>query len=171
MKKWLIAVLSVAWLVWEVFSANDSDPHTWPLTHILVAYVPSWVTIPAATLLAAWIVPHFVSAYKRREAAVVNPQPVPLPSSADASNRAFRTFIQGLGLDVATAVVLVLATSVTDMRWTKEYWFTLLALLGKTAILSAVAYAARKLMPPPGAQVPAAVDAAQDVSSLSARRR
>jgi hypothetical protein len=69
-------------------------------------------------------------------------------TTADAKNRAWRTAVQGLLLDVSTAVVMVLATAVTDLRWTRDYWVTLGLLLAKTAIQSAVSYTARKLVPP-----------------------
>ena len=69
-------------------------------------------------------------------------------TTADAKNRAWRTAVQGLLLDVSTAVVMVLATAVTDLRWTRDYWVTLGLLLAKTAVQTAVSYTARKLVPP-----------------------
>jgi hypothetical protein len=72
----------------------------------------------------------------------------PLTPAADARNRALRTVLQGLVLDVSVAVVLVLATSVGDLHWTRAYWLTLGLTLAKTVIQSGVAYAMRKLIPP-----------------------
>lgn len=67
---------------------------------------------------------------------------------ADARNRAFRTLMQALGIDVATAVVLVLVATVGDLRWTRDYWVTLGLLVAKSVIISAVSYFARLLLKP-----------------------
>lgn len=67
---------------------------------------------------------------------------------ADARNRGFRVLMWGLGIDVATAVVLVLATAVSDLVWTPEYWVGLGLSVAKSAIVSAVAYFARLLLKP-----------------------
>ena len=74
--------------------------------------------------------------------------PVPVSASADAKNRAWRTAVQGLALDVLTAIVLVLSVAVTDLRWTRAYWVALGLLVAKTGIQSAVSYGARNLVPP-----------------------
>lgn len=75
---------------------------------------------------------------------------VPPSTAADARNRAFRTFVQGLGLDVAAAVVLSVGPSVAgaDFAWTRAYWATVGLLAAKTAIQSVVSYLARKWFPP-----------------------
>jgi hypothetical protein len=68
---------------------------------------------------------------------------------ADAKNRAWRTFAQGLLVDVGVAVVLVLVVAFsTEIEWTPTYWLALASTLGKTVLLSAVSYASRKLVPP-----------------------
>lgn len=72
----------------------------------------------------------------------------PSTTNADANNRAVRTFVQGLGLDVATALVLVLVTTLTTVEWTREYWYALLVLLAKTAVHAVVSYVSRKVVPP-----------------------
>lgn len=69
---------------------------------------------------------------------------------ADARNRAWRTLVQGLGYDVATAVVLVLVATVGDLQWTRAYWITLGLAVAKSAVLSGVAYFARLLVKPKG---------------------
>lgn len=61
-KRWGIVVTSLAWLVHELWNAFDDDPHTRPLTYVVVESVPVWLYVPAAALLALWIVPHFWSA-------------------------------------------------------------------------------------------------------------
>lgn len=71
------------------------------------------------------------------------------PSVAqDAANRAWRTFVQGLLLDLAGAAVAFLVVALTDVEWTLTYWQALGAALLKTLLTSAVSYAARKLAPP-----------------------
>lgn len=72
----------------------------------------------------------------------------PPSASQDASNRAFRTFVQGLLVDVAAAVVTVLAVAVTSVEWTEKYWLALGALVGKTVVVSVVSYLARTVVPP-----------------------
>jgi hypothetical protein len=67
---------------------------------------------------------------------------------ADAANRAWRTFAQGLLFDVAVAVVAVLVTAFTSIEWTSTYWLALASSLGKTILVAVVSYAARKLTPP-----------------------
>lgn len=69
-------------------------------------------------------------------------------TNADARNRAFRTFVQGLLIDVGTAVTAALAASLTDVQWTKAFWVTLGFMVGKTALQAAVSYVARKVLPP-----------------------
>jgi hypothetical protein len=70
---------------------------------------------------------------------------------SDARNRAFRTFVQGLGVDVGTAVCLALSVGLTDVRWTSAFWAALALSVGKTVVTSAVSYVARKALPPPSA--------------------
>lgn len=156
MKKWLIVALSVLWVLWELISAGDGNKDTWPLTQILIHYLPPEVVIPAAVLLAAWLPIHFAAAYgKRKRAArrlaMSTPTvlPPPLPAAADASNRAWRTLMQGLLLDVLVAVGMVLVTSLTSVEWTRKYWLALAALLLKTTIQAVVSYLSRKIVPPP----------------------
>lgn len=69
--------------------------------------------------------------------------------AADAKSRALRTLAQGLLLDVATAVVAVAATWIPGVQWTRAWWTALGLLVAKTALVAAVAYAARRLVPPP----------------------
>ena len=73
---------------------------------------------------------------------------LPTSTGADARNRAFRTLLQGLLLDVIVAVVAVLATNVGDATWTKEYWLALVGLVGKSVVTAIVSYFARKYLPP-----------------------
>jgi hypothetical protein len=76
-------------------------------------------------------------------------RPLPPSTAADASNRAWRTFFQGLLFDVAVAVVLALTVAfAADIEWTPTYWLALASSLGKTVLVAAVSYASRKLVPP-----------------------
>ncbi len=77
----------------------------------------------------------------------------PLSAEDDARNRALRTFVQGLGLDVAVALSVFLAASFTDIQWTREYWVALGLTAARTVLLAAVSYVARKVVPPAGVTV------------------
>jgi hypothetical protein len=80
----------------------------------------------------------------------LNPLPVPKSVEADARNRAFRTFVQAFAIDLAAAVVLAVGPALADQHfaWTVAYWVSLGLLAAKTAVQTAVSYAARKLIPP-----------------------
>ena len=69
-------------------------------------------------------------------------------AQADARNRAWRTFVHGLLLDVTTAVVVILLTELHEIRWTRAYWVAIGGLVAKTVIQSVVSYVARRLAPP-----------------------
>jgi hypothetical protein len=81
---------------------------------------------------------------------MTKPLPVPAPVNVDARNRALRTFAQGLGIDVASAVLLGVGPALAGehFAWTGPYWATVGLLAAKTAVQTAVSYAARKLVPP-----------------------
>lgn len=59
-----------------------------------------------------------------------------------------RTFLMGLGLDVAIGVTLYLVTVIGQLEWTKTYWVVLGLGVARSAIFAAVAYLARRLLPP-----------------------
>jgi hypothetical protein len=69
--------------------------------------------------------------------------------NADAKNRAWRTLLQGLLIDVAAALVLVLTPALTTVEWTPAFWAGVGALAAKSVIQAVVAFVARKVMPPP----------------------
>lgn len=81
---------------------------------------------------------------------MVNNLPIPADASADARNRAFRTFVQGLLTDVIGAVVLAVGPALAgaEFAWTKEYWTAVGLLTAKTVVLSVVSYISRKAVPP-----------------------
>jgi hypothetical protein len=157
LSKWLILIITVAWLGWELPAASDHNPHTWPLTEVIVTYVPPWLYLPAALVLGIWVPYHFWSNWRAsvrrasKEAVMTNPLPTPLPTKRDAINRAVRTFVAGLWLDVATAVVAALVLGLSDVHWTKAWWVALGILLAKTAGTAVVSYVRRYLSPPPSA--------------------
>lgn len=66
MRKWAIVVLALAWLVWELIAAFDGSTSTWPLTEVVVEYVPAWITLPAIVVLVLWLPTHFAIRYARR---------------------------------------------------------------------------------------------------------
>lgn len=67
---------------------------------------------------------------------------------ADARNRSFRSLVQGLALDVAVAVVLVLTTAFTAIEWTPEYWKLLGLTVAKSVLQSGASYWMRILVKP-----------------------
>ena len=69
---------------------------------------------------------------------------------ADARNRAWRTLVQGLAVDVAAAVVLAVLPSLSGagFAWTREYWLAVAGLAGRSAIVAAVSYVARRIKAP-----------------------
>ncbi len=154
MRKWLIAGLTGFWLTWEIIAAFDGNGGTYPLTQLVVEYVPWWLGIPAAIVLAGWLIPHFIFNYRRKSlqgrSLMVNPLPVPPSVEADAKNRAARTFVQGLITDVIGAVSLAVfpALAGADFAWSKPYWTAVGLLTAKTVVLSVVSYISRKVAPP-----------------------
>lgn len=74
-----------------------------------------------------------------------------MDTQTDARNRAWRTLLQGLGIDVAAALVLVLAPALSSVEWTPAYWQALGLLAAKSVLQAVVAFVARKVVPPPSA--------------------
>lgn len=73
--------------------------------------------------------------------------------NADARNRAFRTFMQGLVVDIiaALSITVLPALAGSEFVFSRVYFTTLAILVGKTVVVTAVSYIARKLLPPPAA--------------------
>lgn len=74
-----------------------------------------------------------------------------MDTQTDARNRAWRTLIQGLGIDIAAALVLVLAPALSSVEWTPTFWKALGLIAAKSVLQAVVAFVARKVVPPPGA--------------------
>jgi hypothetical protein len=154
-KVFSIVILTVAWLFWELWSAFDGDPTTWPLTWVIVKYVPAWITLPAVLVLAVWLPYHFWSNYRHRpvaskEAAMASPLPLPAPTAVDARVRAIRTFFQGLISDAIIAGIgsLVAGVASPGFLLSRDYLIGLGLLVGKSALIAAVSYIARYVKPP-----------------------
>jgi hypothetical protein len=147
----IFLTLTAAALGMEIWAAADSSPDTLTWSELIGAYIPQTVAVGAAAILAAWITPHIAAQYRRSKGAVMVEQiPVPPSKEADARNRAFRTFVQQLGIDVVVAVVLAVGPQLIGQNtaWTKDYLTTVAVLAAKTAIATIVAYLARKVVPP-----------------------
>lgn len=67
----------------------------------------------------------------------------------DARNRAWRTFVQGLLVDVLITLSVVLSTVFSDLEWTSAYWIGVGTLIVKTVLVAATSYVARRAAPPP----------------------
>lgn len=134
--KWSIVWITLVWVAWDVIATNDHDRATWPLTHLIVAYLSPWVYFPGVLALAGWLVYHF---WPGAHAGRVDELPegnkimsdstrlprVPSKTTAriDAGKRALRTFVQGLWVTVVGAVSTGLTVALSDgIRWTPEYW-------------------------------------------------
>lgn len=61
--------------------------------------------------------------------------------TADARNRALRTFLQGLGVDLLLAICLVASEAMTAAQ---PDWRLLLLTLAKTAVTTAASYVMRR---------------------------
>lgn len=66
----------------------------------------------------------------------------------DARERSFRSLLQGLGVDISIAAVLVLATFIGTLEWTPTYWKVLGLTLAKSVIQAAVSYLMRFYVTP-----------------------
>lgn len=67
----------------------------------------------------------------------------------DAAERAWRTWMQGLAVDVAAGVGVALVAGVAGgIEWTHAYWIALALAVGKSSVTAALAYFARKFVPP-----------------------
>lgn len=67
----------------------------------------------------------------------------------DASNRSVRTFLQGLAIDIAVGIALVLATFFVDKNsWGDIEWAILTFSLAKSAVQALAAYIMRLWLDP-----------------------
>lgn len=68
--------------------------------------------------------------------------------TADALDRAWRTFKSGLGIDIAISLALVVGPLLTDLKWTAAYWAIIATVAVKTIVQSVVSYILRKRSTP-----------------------
>jgi hypothetical protein len=67
----------------------------------------------------------------------------------DATERAFRTWMQGLLVDLAAGVGVALVAGVAGgIEWTRVYWVTLGLAVAKSCVMAFVSYFARRMVPP-----------------------
>lgn len=79
---------------------------------------------------------------------MVNTLPTPAPTAADAKNRAFRTLVQSLLVDVGAAVVLALTPLLSGIEWKRSYWIAVGLLAARSAVTALVSWVARRVIPP-----------------------
>lgn len=78
----------------------------------------------------------------------MNTHPTP-PIVRDASDRALRTLLQGLAVDVVVALCLALSTAVAGgIEWTSAYWAALGIVAGKSVVTAVLSYVMRLVVPP-----------------------
>lgn len=73
---------------------------------------------------------------------------VPQVILTDAEDRGWRTLLQGLAIDMATAIVLSLAVLMSGIDWTWAFWGVIGSNVAKSVIQSVVAYFMRLLVKP-----------------------
>jgi hypothetical protein len=64
------------------------------------------------------------------------------------TSRPIRTLVQGFAVDVAIALVLVLATAFNEIEWTPKYWIALGLTAAKSVLQAGAAYWMRTLVKP-----------------------
>jgi heme/copper-type cytochrome/quinol oxidase subunit 4 len=69
----------------------------------------------------------------------------------DAEVRGWRSFMQGLGIDVVVAITVFLVTVIADLEWTRTYWIMVGLGLARSVVQGIVAYFARKFIKPSNA--------------------
>ena len=79
-----------------------------------------------------------------------------VPIKVDARNRAWRTFLNNVFVDIAIVAAPILYGAVTsaDFTFTRAYWIPVLVSLGKTAATVVIAYLMRLKKAPVGATTP-----------------
>ena len=69
----------------------------------------------------------------------------------DAKNRALRTFLQGLAIDLALALAMLLTTVfIKAESWGDLEWYTLAFSVAKTLVMTTAAFVMRRFIDRPG---------------------
>lgn len=79
---------------------------------------------------------------------MVNSLPAPADAGTDARNRAWRTLVQSLAVDVGAAVVLAVTPLLAGIEWKQSYWIAVGLLAARSAVTALVSWVARKVVPP-----------------------
>jgi hypothetical protein len=147
MGKWLIVVLSIAWIAWELIAAFDGDPHTWPLSEVITTYLPPWLYRSLAVLVAVWLPWHLWSYARTRSPAPDQPAAVEADAAegtvhpATGGQRVGSTRVSTLArvASVALAVTGALALGAVLGSSTGNAWILLLVGLVALAVVWAAA--------------------------------
>jgi uncharacterized membrane protein YcjF (UPF0283 family) len=78
----------------------------------------------------------------------MNQLPTPAPAAIDAKNRAWRTLVQSLLVDVGAAVILAITPLLANIEWKKSYWLAVGLLAARSAVTALVSWISRKVVPP-----------------------
>jgi hypothetical protein len=72
---------------------------------------------------------------------------------ADARNRAWRSFLQGLLIDLGVAVLPLIYDAVSgwDGAFSRTYWTAVVISVAKTIGVTVISYVMRRTVPPPNA--------------------
>lgn len=71
-------------------------------------------------------------------------------TQADAANRGYRTFLQGVAIDVAVAIAVALLAWLPDADLSsREAWIVLGTAVGKTVLTAVASYVMRLKVTPP----------------------
>jgi hypothetical protein len=153
--KWAIALLTLAWLVWELIANFDNSRSTWPLTHLIIQYVPVWIYFPGTLTLAAWLIWHFWPGRSGRrpdtpEGIMAASTPTRAGAKVDARNRAVRTFAQGLWVTALGAGTTAATAAIAPgIHWTREYWTGVGLAVAGAVTMAAASYVHRLVSAPP----------------------
>jgi uncharacterized membrane protein YcjF (UPF0283 family) len=79
---------------------------------------------------------------------MTNSLPVPADTATDARNRAWRTLVQSLAVDIGAAVILAVTPLLANIEWKKSYWIAVGLLAARSVVTAAVSWVARRVIPP-----------------------
>jgi len=74
--------------------------------------------------------------------------PIPKSATADARQRAWRSYVGGLIVAVLAAVLPIVQAALGNIEWSSAWWLALLNAVASPALYAVVAYAGRHVAPP-----------------------